>query len=468
MANITKRTGKNGRISYRIRVYVGESKDGEQKFKSHTWTPDPKMTPKQVEKELTRQATLFEEKIHQGLISLDGKTRFADYADKWLKNVELAPSTRTRYTSLLVRINDAIGHIKLENLQAHHLEAFYQNLKETGVKEKGRWAIATSLGDVIKARRLSLDKVANMAAIAPATVGTARRGKQISIEKATQIAEALGLDVSHLFQVCDKTTGLSEKTIRHHHALISTILAKAKRERIIPFNVAGEHATAPRVHKKEAAYLDDYEARNLFNLLIDEEDIRVKTALLLALYSGVRRGELCGLSWGDVDNKTQVIKIRRASQYQSGKGVVEVSTKNEHSERDVKLPAFIFELLTSYKSWWTEQRFRNGTKWQGQDNRLFIQANGKPINPDTINFWLQRFREKHNLRHFTPHSLRHTFATLQIAAGVDLRTLQARTGHAQASTLVNIYSHAIKSANEAATEALDNMLNPVARKARIV
>ena len=81
-----------------------------------------------------------------------------------------------------------------------------------------------------------------------------------------------------------------------------------------------------------------------------------------------------------------------------------------------------------------EQRLLNGDRWQVESNRLFIQDNGKPISPDTINYWLDKFIEKHDLKRFTPHSLRHTFSTLQIMAGVDIRTFQARTGHAQAST----------------------------------
>ena len=124
------------------------------------------------------------------------------------------------------------------------------------------------------------------------------------------------------------------------------------------------------------------------------------------------------------------------------------------------MPAWIFDILKQYKLWWYSQQIANGSKWQGDENRLFIQSDGKPINPDTINFWLEKFIEKNNLPHFTPHSLRHTFATLQIMAGVNIRTLQARTGHAQASTLVNIYSHAIKTADELAAEALDDMLTP--------
>jgi integrase len=106
----------------------------------------------------------------------------------------------------------------------------------------------------------------------------------------------------------------------------------------------------------------------------------------------------------------------------------------------------------------------NGDRWQGHEKRLFIQENGKPINPDTINYWLDKFINKHGLEHFTPHSLRHTFASLQIMAGVDIRTLQARTGHAQASTLTNIYAHSIKTAEEAAAETLDNILMPKTAK----
>ena len=120
--------------------------------------------------------------------------------------------------------------------------------------------------------------------------------------------------------------------------------------------------------------------------------------------------------------------------------------------------AFMVDILGAYKVWWTEKRLMWGEDWQGDQQRLFIQDDGRPINPDTINYWLNRFLEKHALPHVTPHSLRHTFATLQLAAGVDIRTLQSRTGHSQASTLVNIYAHAVKSAQEAASAALEGVL----------
>ncbi|MFV0518494.1 MAG: tyrosine-type recombinase/integrase [Aminipila sp.] len=400
-------------------------------------------------------------------MSLDGTTRFEDYAAKWLETAELAPATRTRYEALLVRINAAIGHIKLEKLQGHHLEEFYQNLREAGVKEKGRWAVSTGLDALMTERKLTRDRVSKLAGIAPSTVGVARKGDRISIEKAQQIADALELSIEEIFQVCESTSGLSDKTILHHHRLISAILSKAKRERIIPFNVATEHATAPKIRKKEANHLNDEQAQQFVQLLFSEEDIRIKTALLVSIFSGVRRGELCGLSWGDIDYKNSQIHIRRASQYQPGKGVVEVPTKNDSSQRSIGLPNEVFNILREYRKWWTEQRFKNGSKWQGKQSRLFIQENGSPINPDTINFWLNQFTEKNGLQHTNPHALRHTFATLQIASGVDVRTLQARTGHAQASTLLNTYSHALKSAEEAATKVLEDTLIPSQWKGKI-
>ncbi|MDL2219384.1 tyrosine-type recombinase/integrase [Ruminococcaceae bacterium OttesenSCG-928-O06] len=463
MANITKRVSKSGQVSYRIRVYAGEDVNGKQLYQSMTWTPPPTMRPTTAEKEAKRQALLFEEKVRQGLLSFDGKTRFADYANSWLENEPLAYKTRARYKELMQRIAPAIGHIKLENLQAKHLESFYKSLAEPGVKNKGQYAVSEKLNDIMGERKLSRGALGKLADIAPSTVSSAAQGKRVSIEKAQAIADVLGADIDTIFTVVKDTEGLSPRTIRHHHQFISAVLAKAKKERIIPFNVAAEHTTSPKVPRTEAEYLNDEEAQRFLALLLQEEDIRIKTALVLLLVTGVRRGELCGLSWPDCDIQGGTIYVRRASQYQVGKGAVEVSTKNDSSRRAIDIPVFTRELLEAYRVWWMEHRLLWGQDWQGTEQRLFVQDDGKPINPDTINFWMNKFLEKHDFPHITPHSLRHTFATLQITAGVDMRTLQSRTGHAQASTLINTYSHAVKSAQKKATDALEAVLLPDAK-----
>lgn len=464
MANITKRTNKDGSVSYQIRVYVDEAGSGKQLMQRMTWRAPAGMRPTAAEKEAARQAALFEEKAKQGLTAFGGSTKFSDYASAWVENEPLAFKTRERYRELLVRINAAIGHLRLDKLQAHHLEALYKNLAEAGINSRGAYAVSDKLDSIMKERKLSRADLGKQAGMAAATVSAAARGEHISPKKAAAICKALDLPLDKVFIVHKSETGLSDKTILHHHRLISAILDKAKRERLIPFNVATEHATAPKVAHKEALYLDDEQAHELLALLLNEPDIRVKTALILLLFTGARRGELCGLSWPDIDTNTQIVNIVRESQYQSGNGIVEKATKNEFSVRAVKVPAFVMELLAQYRAWWNAQQVKFGPAWNGEKERLFVQQDGKPINPDTINYWLKKFLEKHHFEHITPHSLRHTFATLQIAAGVDIRTLQARTGHAQASTLVNIYSHAIKSAQEAASDALENILLPKTEK----
>jgi integrase len=94
-----------------------------------------------------------------------------------------------------------------------------------------------------------------------------------------------------------------------------------------------------------------------------------------------------------------------------------------------------------------------------QANWLFVQSGGQIINPQTINFWLNKFRTQHNLKKFTPHSLRHTFISLSLAAGVDIKTLQTRSGHANPSTLLNVYAHVLESENAKAALKLEKILN---------
>ena len=445
--------------TYRIRASAGYDATGKQIVKSMTWKPAPNMTPKQIEKELDKQAVLFEQQVQSGQY-MDGNIKFEEYANAWLENAQIAPATREQYKELLKRTNMAIGHIRLDKLQPHHLETFYRNLREKGISEKGSYAVSKGLAKLLADKNLSHVKASALCGVAPITVGTAAQGKHVSVDTAYKIAQGLKKEPEKLFTIYKGDLCLSDKTILHYHRMISSILGKAKRDRIIAVNIASEYTDAPKVKKKEPKYLDDEQAQRMVVDLLNEEDIRIRTALMLLLYSGVRRGELCGLSWPDIHPKTGLIHIMRASQYQVGKGVVEAPTKNEESVRAVKLPAFMFELLAEYKIWWIEQQLANGDRWEGQEQRLFIRDNGKPLNPQTINKWLNKFLEEHDYPHITPHSLRHTFATLQIAAGVDLKTLQNRGGWAQAETPMKIYAHAIKSASEAASDIMDSILTP--------
>ena len=456
MACITERKMKDGTMSFQIRVFVQQESNGKQHVKSMTFRPEPGLSKTQAMKEARHEASMFERRVKSSLGAYDGRIRFAEYASRWMDSAQIAYSTRCRYESLLARINPFLGSMSLQKIQAFHIESFYKSLKEPILK---KIATAHGLRDAMREKGISKSKLMTLSGISCSVISSSLAGKQISAESAAKLSAALGAPLEKIFRVSVTRRTLSGVTIKHHHKLISAILGKALRERIISFNVAKDHVVAPKAQKKEARYLTCDEAQQLISLLINE-DVRLKTSIMLALYSGVRKGELCGLSWKDINENSGLVYIRRASQFQGGKGVVEVPTKNESSKRAIKLPPIVFHVLAEYRLWWDAKKQEAGPGWQDSEGRLFVQNNGRPINPETINYWLGKFIKKHGLQHFTPHSLRHTFVTLQISAGVDIRTLQARTGHAQASTLTNTYAHVIKAKTEAAAELLDNMLTP--------
>ena len=95
------------------------------------------------------------------------------------------------------------------------------------------------------------------------------------------------------------------------------------------------------------------------------------------------------------------------------------------------------------------------------NNKVFKARNGSPIHPDSITGWFHRFIEKNNFPKISIHSLRHTNATLLIAGGTDIKTVANRLGHSTPATTGNIYAHAIKSADEAAAQKLNDILTPI-------
>ena len=140
MATITKRGD-----SYRITVSCGYDLTGRQIRRSTTWTPG--MSEKQVAKALERESVLFEEKCRNGQY-LGGNIRFAEFAERWFEEYaekELRAKTLSGYRILIKRINAALGHIRMDKLQPHHIIAFYNNLAETGIREDMRYIATNAL-----------------------------------------------------------------------------------------------------------------------------------------------------------------------------------------------------------------------------------------------------------------------------------------------------------------------------------
>ena len=387
---------------YEIRVSCGRDINGKKIEKSTTWKPDPAMTEHQKQKELERQMFLFEQKVKNGICP-DGSITFKQLSERWMEEygkMRLSPTTYNRYAEYLKRINQAIGHIKLKDLKPLHLNSFYANLSEPGMNlhcKKGK------------------------------------DGKPIG----------------------DRC--LSPKTIQDHHRLISSILNTAVRWELTDRNVASG-ATPPKPSGEDIECLDEAQVKRLIQLLADEP-IQYRTMITLLIYTGLRRGELNGLEWKDIDFEARTLTVARSSLYIGNGQAITKEPKTRSGKRKLTLSNTACMLLREYKAWQDKRKAELGDQWQEHD-RLFTQWNGVPIHPQTISDWFRKFLNRHKeLPRVRLHSLRHSNATLLISEGVDIRTVSNRLGHAQTSTTLNIYSHALQSRDAAAADCLDMALN---------
>ena len=115
------------------------------------------------------------------------------------------------------------------------------------------------------------------------------------------------------------------------------------------------------------------------------------------------------------------------------------------------------QLLREYRAWYNELRLKNGDRWQ-DSGFLFVKSDGAPIHPDSFAGWLRKFTKRHDLPHLHPHGFRHTNASMLIGNGVDVVTVANRLGHADVSTTLDIYSHAISEAKAKASETLADVM----------
>ncbi len=468
MAQVTKRIGTNGKTSFLIRVSNGYGTDGKQRKKSMTWVPPQGMSAKKAEKQAQLEAIKFEEAVNAGTLQ-DGTIRFEAFAARWLDEYckkQLKPKTWTEYEKMLKQINQAIGHIKLQDIRTGHLNTFYSNLQEKGMRRDGKCTPTATLAASIKKAGFTQKALAETAGVSIGTIKAALDGKNLSTSCAAKIASALQLSRSELFIATEKAT-LKPNTVHAYHRVISSILSKAVKWGFIPFNVA-INAELPKAERKEAICLDEDDARRML-MLLHHEPIKYRAAITFDLLSGLRRGELLGLHWSDVDFSTETITISETLSYVSGIGLYTDTPKNKTSARVLKLSRSAFVLLNEYKLWQDAQQELLGDRFQNQSDYIFTNEEGAPLHPDALTKWFHRFVSKNSFPDVHIHSLRHTYASLMIADGTPLVVVSKRMGHAQVSTTANIYAHVISSADEKAalvTEQFADVIssNPIQMK----
>lgn len=253
-----------------------------------------------------------------------------------------------------------------------------------------------------------------------------------------------------------KSGGYSSKTIGHYHRLIHGMLEKATQWEMIPSNPASK-VSPPKVGRREISFYDEEQSMKLIEELMNSP-IKYKTSIILAIYTGMRREEILGLEWQDIDFNKQEIIIQRASQYTPEKGIYTDDLKTSSSYRTISIPTNIAELLLEYKAWQDEQKDKLGTLWT-ETGRIFTQESGTPMHPDTFSGWFSKFIKAKGLPKVTFHGLRHTNASILIANGVDLKTVSSRLGHASVQITTETYTHLIRKVEREAGNKMEEILN---------
>lgn len=227
---------------------------------------------------------------------------------------------------------------------------------------------------------------------------------------------------------------LSTCSIKKYKALLSIMLNTAVKWQIIDFNPC-VYVDLPKGKdtKINPVFLNKEEAENLLKNL-EVEPLKYQAIVRLALQCGMRRSEIVGLSWNDIDFTNKTININKALSYLKGEGQIIKETKNKSSNRIIYANEELINLINELPKT-SEYIF----------NKEHI---------DDITKWFNRFLKRHNLKHMRFHDLRHTHATLLISSGINMKIVSSRLGHSSISTTLNLYTHSLNEDDKKASEII--------------
>ena len=373
---------------------IRKRKDGRWEGR-YTAGHDPETGKAIYKNVLGRSQAEVKEKLKQAIgeaqaldVTKVGKYTVGEWMEVWFQDyakIKVRPSSHQTYQGYIHNhIRPNIGDIPLEKLTSLDLQKFYKKLLTTG----------------------RVDRV-----------------------------EATG-----------QPKGLSAKTVRNIHQILSSALKLAQEQRLILSNPA-EGCALPRVEHQEMKTLTTVQLASFFR---EARDSGVFELYYLELATGLRRGELLGLKWEDVDLARGDLRVCRQISRINGE-VVEAPLKTKNAYRTLPLAEDTVSVLK-------EQRRKVGNSpW------VFPSPNGGPISPDSVLHMLHRVLKRAGLPKVRFHDLRHTFATLALQNGVDVKTVSGMLGHFSAGFTLDTYAHITSAAQRQAAQTMGSVLSKTLR-----
>jgi integrase len=259
------------------------------------------------------------------------------------------------------------------------------------------------------------------------------------------------------YQALAHEGGLAPASIRQVHAVIRRGLGQAVKWGWIRSNPA-VGASPPRLRRRELAPPEPLDLRKLM-VEAEEEDHEFAVCLRLLATTGMRRGEACGLRWTDLNVEARTLVVQRAVVVVHGDGLYEKDTKT-HASRRIALDQATLGALVGHRRAMKERAAACGTELAA-DAFMFSHApdGSRPWRPENVSSAFTRVRTRAGLGHVRLHDLRHMHATQLLAAGVPVRTVSGRLGHANAATTLNVYGHFLEASDRQAAEVIGDLLD---------
>ena len=255
-------------------------------------------------------------------------------------------------------------------------------------------------------------------------------------------------------QLCEK--GLSPKYIKNIHGVLHSALDKAVEVKFAAKNYSSV-CSIPKIVEAEITPLNKEEQEKLFAALKGEE---FEDLILVDLFTGLRCGELLGLTWDCIDFEKGIIHVKKQLSAPREKGKKPYWSTLKNGKTRIVLPApFVMDVLRHHKAVQAAQKLAAGSLWDEGDfpNLVFTHPNGYHYSQPTVWKEFQKILEKAGLHHRV-HDLRHTFAVNSLKAGDDIKTLQENMGHYSAAFTLDKYGHVVDEMRKASSNRMQKLI----------
>ena len=432
MASIQERSPGH----FRITVSCGSHYDGRKRMESTTYIADSSLTPKQQRNAAKAYAQEFEAKIRNST-TLDGRHQTLEaFSQKWLHDyaeIHLQPKTVEKYREELKgKILPKLGQKRLSELSPSILNSFLVSLTKNGARADGKSG-GYSKSSIVKTKN-----------VLSSVLRTAVEWELLEKNPCEKVRPPAVEQMSHTIKFFTP-----EQTIRFLQFVEN------------PYTV----------HIREQDRIDDTGKPYHVNAYEMQRRFPLQTILMfeLAVYTGLRKGELLALKFSDIDCENCIVHITKSVTTLDGQQICK-APKTKSSVRSVSIPHSLVDRVLELQE--ERKKVQNfwGADWHGE-NWVFITENGRMMNYGTpyhaLQDAIQHYNDTHDKDDQLPtipfHGLRHTSATLLISAKQDIATVSKRLGHAHTSVTLDIYTHALEENDYSAADALENILQQNAK-----